>query len=188
MHKLWYHILLRREASWNFGCSSSTFMNKPIPRKPFFPQSGPKSNPSNPSGNSSHTLTPQPKPSGERKGQKPLSQSICNYSKQSGHITECLTLKRKGEKHKSPKPTGLNTLRSKLQSCVKDQSKKISNDQELIQSDPISCPQTKREITKYINWQQFMKGTLGKPNEQFFLDRWPFSCLNLTKICHWHNR
>ena len=30
-------------------------------------------------------------------------------------------------------------------------SKKISNDQELIQSDPTSCPQTKREITKYIN-------------------------------------
>ena len=31
------------------------------------------------------------------------------------------------------------------------QSKKISNDQELIQSDPISCLKTKREITKYIN-------------------------------------
>ena len=30
-------------------------------------------------------------------------------------------------------------------------SKKISNDQELIQSDPISCPQNQREITKYIN-------------------------------------
>ena len=24
------------------------------------------------------------------------------------------------------------------------------------------------EITKYINWQPFMKGTRGKPNEQFF--------------------
>ena len=27
---------------------------------------------------------------------------------------------------------------------------------------------TKREITKYINWQQFTKGTRGKPNEQLF--------------------
>ena len=32
------------------------------------------------------------------------------------------------------------------------ESKKISNDQELIQSDPISCPQNQKgEITKYIN-------------------------------------
>ena len=30
---------------------------------------------------------------------------------------------------------------------------------------------TKREITKYINWQQFTKGTRGKPNEQFFPKR-----------------
>ena len=27
---------------------------------------------------------------------------------------------------------------------------------------------TKREITKYINWQQFTKGKRGKPNEQLF--------------------
>ena len=27
---------------------------------------------------------------------------------------------------------------------------------------------TKRERTKYINWQQFSKGTRGKPNEQLF--------------------
>ena len=50
-------------------------------------------------------------------------------------------------------------------------SKSISNDQEqLIQSDPISCPQNlaKRVITKYINWQHFTKGTRGKPNEQLF--------------------
>ena len=26
----------------------------------------------------------------------------------------------------------------------------------------------KRKITKYINWQQFTKGTRGKPNEQLF--------------------
>ena len=25
-----------------------------------------------------------------------------------------------------------------------------------------------KTITKYINWQQFMKGTRGKPNEQLF--------------------
>ena len=27
---------------------------------------------------------------------------------------------------------------------------------------------TKREITKYISWQQFTKGTRGKPNEHLF--------------------
>ena len=27
----------------------------------------------------------------------------------------------------------------------------------------------KRETIKYINWQQFTKGTRGKPNEQLFL-------------------
>ena len=46
----------------------------------------------------------------------------------------------------------------------RSQSKKISNYRELIQSDPISCPQTKREITKYINWREFTKGTRSKPN------------------------
>ena len=36
--------------------------------------------------------------------------------------------------------------------CIKGmQSKKISNDQELIQSNPRSCLKTKRETTKYIN-------------------------------------
>ena len=43
--------------------------------------------------------------------------------------------------------------------------KKISNEQELIQSDPLK---TKKEITKYINWQQLTKGTRIKPNEQLF--------------------
>ena len=28
--------------------------------------------------------------------------------------------------------------------------------------------ETKREITKYIDWQQLTKGTRGKPNEQVF--------------------
>ena len=33
---------------------------------------------------------------------------------------------------------------------------------------PYPALKTKREITKYINWQQFTKDTRGKPNEQFF--------------------
>ena len=40
---------------------------------------------------------------------------------------------------------------------------------------------TKREITKYLNWQQFTKGTRGKPNEQLFPNRWSFSYLKFTK-------
>ena len=33
---------------------------------------------------------------------------------------------------------------------------------------PHSALKTKREKTKYINWQQFTKGTRGKPNQQLF--------------------
>ena len=33
---------------------------------------------------------------------------------------------------------------------------------------PRPALKTKREITKYINWQQFTKGTRGNPNEQLF--------------------
>ena len=33
---------------------------------------------------------------------------------------------------------------------------------------PYPALKTKREITKYINWQQFTKDTRGKPNEQLF--------------------
>ena len=33
---------------------------------------------------------------------------------------------------------------------------------------PYPALKTKREITKYIIWQQFTKGTRGKPNEQLF--------------------
>ena len=42
--------------------------------------------------------------------------------------------------------------------------------QELLQSDPTSCPQNQKEsnYSKYINWQQFTKGTRSKPNEQLF--------------------
>ena len=31
---------------------------------------------------------------------------------------------------------------------------------------PHPALKTQRETTKYINWQQFTKGTRGKPNEQ----------------------
>ena len=48
------------------------------------------------------------------------------------------------------------------------ESKKISNDQEMINQTPHPVLKTKREVTKYINWQQFTKGTRGKPNEQLF--------------------
>ena len=34
---------------------------------------------------------------------------------------------------------------------------------------PYPALKTKREISKYINWQQFTKGMRGKPNEQLFL-------------------
>ena len=93
--------------------------------KPYSPQSGPKFNPSNPSDNSSHSFTPKPKFSGENKGQSPLSQPICNYWKQSGHIiSECVALKRKRKKEKqeSPKPTGLTSLRLKPQSSIQDEN------------------------------------------------------------------
>ena len=33
---------------------------------------------------------------------------------------------------------------------------------------PHPALKTKREITKYMNWQQFTKGTPHKPNEQLF--------------------
>ena len=104
----------------NYSLTHKTyFVNKPFPRKPFnpklkftpqsrpfipqskpySPQSGPKSNLSNPSDNSSHLFTPKPRFSGENKGQSPLSQPICNYCKQSGHIiSKCIALKRKREK------------------------------------------------------------------------------------------
>ena len=130
----------------NYSLTHKTsFVNKPFPRKPFnpqlkftpqsrpfspqskpySPQSGPKSNPSNPSDNSSHSFTPKPRFSGENKGQSPLSQPICNYCKQSGHIiSECIALKRKREKERQerPKPTGLTSLRLKPQSSIQDEN------------------------------------------------------------------
>ena len=100
-----------------------SFINKSNPsRRPFFPQSGSKHSPSNPSGNYSQTFTPKPKSSAENKDQNPLSQPICNYCKRTGHIiSECLHLKRKKEKQEGLKPTGLTSLQSKPQSCVKEE-------------------------------------------------------------------
>ena len=48
------------------------------------------------------------------------------------------------------------------------QSKKISSDQELIQSDPTSCPQNQKGNNWIPNWQQFTKSMRGKPNEHLF--------------------
>ena len=56
---------------------------------------------------------------------------------------------------------------------------------------PYPALKTKKEITKYINWQQFMKGTRGKPNEQLFPRQVVIQLPKLhilTKICHSHNR
>ena len=115
-HFLGNHLTLNQ----NFTPQSRPFSPK---SKPYSPQSGPKFNPSNPSDNSSHSFTPKPNFSGENKGQSPLSQPICNYCKQSGHIiSECVALKskREKEKQKSPKPTGLTSLRLKPQSSIQD--------------------------------------------------------------------
>ena len=99
-----------------------SFVSKANPRKPFYPTSGHKPSPSLQSGNSNQNA-PKPKPPGENKGHNPLSQPICNYCKQSGHIvSDCPVLKRKREKQEGPKPTGLTSLKLTPQSCVKDQN------------------------------------------------------------------
>ena len=99
-----------------------SFVSKANPRKPFYPPSGHKPSPSLQSGNSSQNV-PKPKPPCENKGHNPLSQPICNYCKQSGHIVfDCPVLKRKREKQEGLKPTGLTSLKSTPQSCVKDQN------------------------------------------------------------------
>ena len=99
-----------------------SFVSKANPRKPFYPTSGQKPSPSLQSGNSNQNA-PKPKPPGENKGHNPLSQPICNYCKQSGHIVSvCLVLKRKWEKQQGLKPTGLTSLKSTPQSYFKDQT------------------------------------------------------------------
>ena len=99
-----------------------SFVSKVNPRKPFYPPSGHKPSSSLQSGNSNQNA-PKPKPHGKNKGHNPLSQPICNYCKQSGHIiSDCPVLKRKREKQEGPKPTGLISLKLTPQSCVKDQT------------------------------------------------------------------
>ena len=78
-----------------------SFVSKANPRKPFYPYSGHKQSPSLQSGNSSQNV-PKPKPPGGHKGHIPLSQPICSYCKQSGHIvSDCHVLKRKRKKRGS---------------------------------------------------------------------------------------
>ena len=95
-----------------------SFVSKANPRKPFYPSSGHKRSPSLQSRNSNQNA-PEPKPPGENKGHNPLSQPICNYCKQSGHIvSDCPVLKRKREQQEGLKPTGLTSLKLTPQSCV----------------------------------------------------------------------
>ena len=55
-------------------------------------------------------------------GQNPLSPPICNYYKQSSQCNvRVLDFEEKESKKEGSKPTGLTSLRSKPQSCVKDQ-------------------------------------------------------------------
>ena len=99
-----------------------SFVSKANPRKPFYPTSGHKPSPSLQSGNSNQNA-PKSKPPGENKGHNPLSQPICNYCKQSGHIvSDCPVLKRKREKQEGLKPTGLTSLKLTPQSYFKDQN------------------------------------------------------------------
>ena len=98
------------------------FVSKANPGKPFDPSSGHKPSSSFQSVNSYQNAL-KPKPPGENKGHNPLSQPICNYCKQSGHIvSDCPVLKRKREKQEGLKPTGLTSLKLTPQSYFKDQN------------------------------------------------------------------
>ena len=99
-----------------------SFISMANPRKSFYPSSGHKPSPSLPSGNSDQNAS-KPKPPGKNKGHNPLSQPICNYCKQPSYIvSDCPLLKRKRKKQEGLKPTGLTSLKSTPQSCVKDQN------------------------------------------------------------------
>jgi hypothetical protein len=98
------------QAPFDWACSwsvlESASYRPPFPRKPFTLQSkpSPKSNPSNnPSDDFSYTFTSKPivSDSDENEGRNPLSQPICNYFKQSGHIIFNVLLWRKWEKDKN---------------------------------------------------------------------------------------
>ena len=49
---------------------------------------------------------------------------------------------------------------------------------------PHPALKTHREITKYINWQQFTKSTRGKPNEQLFPKQVVIQLPKIYKTCH----
>ena len=99
-----------------------SFVSKANPRKPFYPPSGHKPSPSHQSGNSNQNAI-KSIPPGENKGHNPLSQPICNYCKQSGHlVSDCPVKKRKREKQEGLKPTGLTSLKLTQQSYFKDQN------------------------------------------------------------------
>ena len=102
-----------------------SFIDKANPRNPFYPSSSHKPSPSFQAGNSNQNA-PKPEPPGENKGHNPLSQPICNYCKQSGHIiSNCPVLKRKREKQEDLKPTGITSLKLTPQSCVQDQNLRL---------------------------------------------------------------
>ena len=99
-----------------------SFVSKANPRKTFYSPSGHKPNPGLKSRNSNQNA-PKPKPLGENKGHNPLSQPVCNYCKQSGHIfSDCPVFKRKLERQEGLKPTGLSSLKLTPQSYFKDQN------------------------------------------------------------------
>ena len=87
-----------------------SFVSKANSGRPFYPPAGHKPSPSLRAG-SSNQNAPKPKPPGENKGHNPLSQLICNYCKQSGHVvSDCPVFKRKPEMQEGLKPTGLTSL------------------------------------------------------------------------------
>ena len=51
---------------------------------------------------------------------------------------------------------------------IRQSKKKIAMIRNWNNQIPYPALKTKRDRTKYINWQQFTKGTRGKPNEQLF--------------------
>ena len=64
---------------------------------------------------------------------------------------------------------------------VRIKRKKISNDQEQILHPALK---TKREITNYINRQQFTKVIRAKPNEQLFPKQVVIQLPKIYKISH----
>ena len=74
---------------------------------------------------------------------------------------------------------GLFSLGSSL--ALESKSKKISNDQELIQSDPISCPQNQFEFRKTSRIVSVLVYACSHKHETFFKRRGPY-CLPTSQI------